>query len=249
MKKLILLLSSIVIFSSCTNETSNENTSSVDLKTQIESIAKQYGYNVGTLSTNSDIYKVSNVSELRSKLQLEKEFMATPKYQGIGIPATKNSIFNFENSIEQQLNLLNNNRGVMSRDGDPSPSGQYTYSNTVYFDNPFPQPNVAVTIWYNTDSSGNITNSTVTTAPWGYGIGTYTQQPNVNMYTNGNIMVFQVTGQFSNSVGISSWTLNSGQLVQYTGNLTFGYGSGNGSAGVSGMVREEYLDQREPRDH
>ena len=256
MKKLILLLSSVFIFSSCTNETSKENTSSVDLKTQIESIAKQYGYTLDNLSANSDIYKVSDVKELKNKLQLEKEFMATPKYQGIGIPITKKNIFNFENSIEQQLNLLNNiNRRVLNKDGDPV----YTHSSTVYFDNPFPQPNVSVTIWYNTDSSGNITAANVTTNTWGYGIGTYTQQSNINIYTNGGTIVFQVTGQFSNSIGLGSYSLGSNNIVQFVGNLSTGggIGSGGGSSGgcngsecgPSGMVKEIYQDQLVPADH
>ena len=58
MKKWILLLCTVLFFSNCSNEVTNQKPTQANLKTQLESIAKQYGYKLETTKTPINIQTI-----------------------------------------------------------------------------------------------------------------------------------------------------------------------------------------------
>ncbi len=231
-KKGLFVAIASIAFTSCENENLNgqdaqlSDSNDVHFKTNVQQIAKKYNYKVTPLNENESIFKVANVNALKIVLERIKSNFETPQVKSIATaPIVKNTVLKKKNSLQ----IFKSNA-----EGDPP----YSNSITVYFDNEFPCSNVYLTVDYNVDSNGNITSSNVTTGSYGYAFGNTYSQTGMNIsYSNGS-MVFQVTGQFTTSIGIGSFSLTNSNNVLYWGFLPKNGGGG-------GFVKQQSNDQTE----
>lgn len=113
----------------------------------------------------------------------------------------------------------------------------YTFTTTVYFDNPFPSPNIYVIVNYNVDSNGKIINAEAKAGSYGYSMGRgYTQLNSFGTVQNG-LFIFEITGH-----------LNSSNMIRHFGfiqreNNGGGVGGGVGSD-TEGWVQQKPLDNK-----
>lgn len=218
----IILVAALI---SCDNDNQIENTEKqVNSENQIKILADTYGYtleNSNSQKPNSQKpnsqksnYKTSNLEELETILKSLKTNFETSKM------ISSNDISKADDLGSQKWkkilydNLKNNKTTKNTSTSDDPP---YKYSSTLYFDNSFPAANIAVRIDYNLDANGNVSESSVTTYKYGYDMAGDYSQTAVNITTYGNLIVFEAIGQFSTSIGIGSFTLNSANSVSYTG--------------------------------
>lgn len=234
---IILLLNLFLILIGC--DTDSVYLEKDNVKT-IESIANKYGYKVSNLNPNDSVFKVSDLNELESLLESIKYNFETPKTVSFGNSYNNNTL-----TVEQQQEILDLQRELSlkkkdltqnksAEDDDPP----YTYSTTVYFNNTFPCSNVYITINYNTNSMNQIIAAEVVTGTWGYSFGNTYTQTNVNSILQNGIFVFNVTGQFSTTIGIGSFSLTNSNFVNFTGCIN------NFQNGSGGFVRQEGGDDR-----
>lgn len=220
MKKsiLIICLCFLTLFS-CTSEIP---ISSSDSPSTIETTAEKYGYKISKV--NDSIYKVADLNELQNLLGAIESNFKNPKVKTIGnnlLPIEQNSE---ALNIYEKMIAKKKNETVKNRDGEDPP---YTHSVSFYFDNTFPCSNVYVTINYNVNSMGQITAASIGTGSYGFSWGNTYSQTNVNSMLQNGIFVFQINGQLNTSVGVSSFSLNNSNNVQYTGYLQSGGGGGD----------------------
>jgi hypothetical protein len=232
MRKIILLLVSsfFIICTSCSSESDfEENGNNTILRSEVQKIAKEYGYHFENSNSNNT-FNLLNTVELKNTLDSIKVNFEKPKFESINSDYQNDEV-NINKLIDSTYNLItktNRTKGgseKMKTAGDPS----LTRSLTVYFNNTFPCSNVYVTVNYSVNSSGNITNAQIVSGSYGYSLGnTYSQTNVVLQYQNGTL-VFQVNGQFSTSVGVGSFSLSNSNNVTYTGYMQLPYDAGGGA--------------------
>jgi hypothetical protein len=243
MKKIVLLFISSVLL--CVGCNSNEPVGDGASKNEIQTIANQYGYKLE--NSKSDIFKVSNTKELKVILEKIDTNFKTAKIQSIG------NVQNNEKNNKQQIDNIYNEISKKKSHSDQTARTNQTAEDdnppfdrsvTFYFDNNFPCSNVYVTVNYNTNQSGQFTDAEITTGSYGISYGNTYSQVNVISHMQGGVLVFQVTGQFSTSLGIGSFSLNNATSVNYTGYIqssSFG-GNLNGQAYQQNDIQDENLD-------
>ncbi|MFW0736439.1 hypothetical protein [Flavobacterium sp. T12S277] len=222
MKKPLFLLVLILVatLTSCDSDNQIENTEKqINSDNQIKILADTYGYtlensNSKKANNQKPIYKTSSLAELETTLKSLKTNFETSKMKSSNDISTIDDLGSQKWKKILQDNLKNNKT---SKNADTSDDPPYKYSSTLYFDNSFPAANIAVRIDYNLDANGNVSESSVTTYKYGYDMAGDYSQTAVNITTYGNMIVFEAIGQFSTSIGIGSFTLNSTNSVSYTG--------------------------------
>ena len=132
---------------------------------------------------------------------------------------------------------------MTSKNSEYGEDPPYTYTTTVYFDNTFPSANVYVTINYNTNQAGEIIAAEVTSGSYGTFFGNTYTQTNVNATLQNGIFVFRITGQFTTSVGVGSFSLTGTNTAYYTGQFNLWRGNAGGS---SGWVKQEAQNTKAP---
>lgn len=247
MKKLLgMSFFLIILFTSCA---SNEEVGKGIDKNEVETIAKQYGYKVEDLNPEIEIYKVKSTNELRILLEKIKNNFDTSKIQKKGTSQNLNdsdinrltdSINNLFSSRSKNEIKKNTVSQITAKDVPP-----FAHSVTYYFDNNFPCANVALTINYNTNAAGQIINAEINSFSYGYAWGNTYAQTNVNMMIQNGILVFQVNGGFSSSIGVGSYSLTNTNHVIYTGVYSNGLQSGGGG----GWVKQEPNDHTDPANN
>lgn len=232
MRKIILLLVSsfFIICTSCSSESDFEkNGNNTILKSEVQKIAKEYGYHFENSNSNNT-FNLLNTVELKNTLDSIKVNFEKPKFVSLNGEIPNNEL-NINKLIDSTYNLITktNSTKVGSKQMKTADDPPLTRSLTVYFNNTFPCSNVYVTVNYSVDSSGNITNAQIVTGSYGYSFGnTYSQANVVLQYQNGTL-VFQVNGQFSTSVGVGSFSLSNSNNVTYTGYMQLPYDAGGGA--------------------
>lgn len=238
MKKTIFILSIVSLLSlfSCSTDP-EESTTHLNEFQQLQTLAKEKGLTLKEVPLNDkNIYWVSSVNELRNTLQSMESDLKIKKVKNFGtLPITNKK--QLEELLNEFLKENEKNRKkhfITSRGLDEDPP--YIYSQTVYFDNIFPTPNVYVTINYNINSHGYITSAQLITGSYGYSMGGYTQQYYTSNIYNG-ILVFEVTGQLTSSVGLSilgsGFSTNGGTMIKYTGVFQVRNGGSSGSGWIT----------------
>ncbi|MCC9018097.1 MULTISPECIES: hypothetical protein [Flavobacterium] len=243
----------IIVFTSCDNDNQIEDTNKqVNSENQIKILAETYGFTLENSNTKKPNYKkpnynTSNSQELEVILKSLKTNFESSKI------ISSNDISKEDNLGSQKWrkilydNLKNNQTSKNTSTNDDPP---YKYSSTLYFDNSFPAANIAVRIDYNLDANGNVTESSVTTYKYGYDMAGDYSQTAVNITSYGNMIVFEAIGQFSTSVGLGSFSLNSTNSVSYTGYIK----TNRGGSPTLQIWQEPYMgprgndDQNTPRN-
>lgn len=226
MKKFTLLLClSLFFFMSCEDENDFIKNNSFT----IENIAKKYNYKIMDSKTNQQIYTVNNLNELN------------------------NLLFSIQNNFKiEKIQAFPNgkkNSSLTSKNSEYGEDPPYTYSTTVYFDNTFPCSNVYVTISYNTNQAGQIIAAEVTSGSYGMSFGNTYTQTHVNAHLQNGIFVFRITGQFTTSVGVGSFSLTGTNTAYYTGQFNLWRGNVGGSSGWVKQEAQNGTDQTELQDY
>ncbi|WP_426486644.1 hypothetical protein [Flavobacterium sp. 2] len=216
----------ITTFTSCDNDNQIEYTNKqVNSENQIKILAETYGYTIENSNIKKPSYKAANSKELEATLKsLKTNFESSKMISSNGVSIEDNlGSQKWRQILYNNLKNKKASKNALTNDDPP-----YKYSSTLYFDNTFPAANIAVRVDYNLDANGNISGSSVTTYKYGIDMAGDYSQTTVNISTYGNTIVFEAVGQFSNSLGIGSFTLNNTNNVTYTGYLQtnkFGGGS------------------------
>jgi hypothetical protein len=235
---------SLLYLSSCSTD-NEQSTTQLNEFQQLQGLAKQKGLTLEEVSLNDkNIYWVSSVNELRNTWQSMESDLKIKKVKNFSpFPITNKE--ELEDILNEFLKTKTNDKNIKkhsitSRGLDEDPP--YTYSVTTYFDNRYPTPNVYVTINYNVNSQGYINSAEVISGSYGYSMGGYTQLYYVSKIQDG-ILVFEMTGQLTSSVGLS--ILGSGFSANGANNITFTgvfQVRNGGSGGGSGFVTERNSD-------
>lgn len=229
---------SLVLFYGCSIEPEKTDTTNSSELIELQEIAKTNGFTLRKSAIDEKVYKVSSIKELKEKIKAFKDDLNQTKIIPIGDTA-KLDVKADNTLLKQLLNEVKTKRGISSSTNGEEIDPPYKYSTTVYFDNTFPWANVYVTINYNVDSTGRLTGAEVKTGTWGNFIGGYEQTNVVGSVQNG-IFVFQVSGQYSASVGFGNFTLDRNYGVNFFGYIQRGNGGGN-----SGFVKQQPNDQKD----
>ncbi|WP_291285751.1 hypothetical protein [Flavobacterium sp.] len=214
-KKLLPALALIALLASCDNDNQIEDTNKqVNSENQIKILAETYGYTLENSNIKKPSYNTSSSEELETILKSLKTNYESSKMISSNDISKEDNLGSKKWKEILYANLKSSKTSKNTSTNDDPP---YKYSSTLYFDNTFPAANIAVRIDYNLDINGNVTESSVTTYKYGYDMAGDYSQITVNISTYGNMIVFEAIGQFSNSLGIGSFTLNSTNSVTYTG--------------------------------
>ena len=225
-----------IIFGSCSENKENGEIETESIK--IEKLAKKYKYEVNkinNLNSKNSILKVSNTVELEQHLKLIDNSLNTVKIKKIGL---SNEVI----SLERQKHLIDSISKILSTKGEydkkktnkttnEDPEDPHKYSVSVYFDNDFPGSNIYLTIYYNSNSSGGITDVEIVSGTYGYSFGNSYSQSGVLLRVVGNNIVFEVNGTINTSVGIGDFSLSHNHPVMFTGVMLLRVGGGGGGGG------------------
>ncbi len=226
MKKIALLFClCMFVFMSCDEENDFRKNNSFT----IENIAKKYNYKITESKINHQLYTVNNLNELNNLLLSIQNNFKIEKIQA------------FPNGKK--------NSSLTSKNSEYGEDPPYTYTTTVYFDNTFPSANVYVTINYNTNQAGEIIAAEVTSGSYGTFFGNTYTQTNVNATLQNGIFVFRITGQFTTSVGVGSFSLTGTNTAYYTGQFNLWRGNAGGSSGWVKQEAQNGTDQTELQDY
>lgn len=229
---------SLVLFSGCSIEPEKADTTNSTELFELQEIAKTNGFTLHKSVTDEKVFKVYNVKELKEKIKSFKEDLKQTKIKTIG-DTSKIDFKAADNLLKQLLNEPKIKRVFSTSSIEEDIDPPYKHTTTVYIDNTFPWANVYVTINYNVDSTGRLTSGEVKTGTWGTFIGGFEQTNVVGSIQNG-IFVFQVSGQYSASVGFGNFT-----LARNTGVNIFGFIQRGNGGGSSGFVKQQPNDQKE----
>lgn len=229
---------SLVLFYGCSIEPEKTDTTNSSELIKLQEIAKTNGFILTKSIDNEKVYKVSSIKELKEKIKAFKDDLNQTKIKTIG-DTSKIDFKAADNLLKQLLNEPKIKRVFSTSSTEGAIDPPYKHTTTVYIDNTFPWANVYVTINYNIDSTGRLTSAEVKTGTWGTFIGGFEQTNVVGSVQNG-IFVFQVSGQYSASVGFGNFTLD-----RNTGVNIFGYIQRGNGGGSSGFVKQQPNDQKE----
>ncbi|EJL66114.1 hypothetical protein [Flavobacterium sp. CF136] len=231
-KYLLLFLQVLICFSCSDNESLKQETNAEE----VQHIAKEHHFKFSNSDSETPIFKVSTTIELKKILTQYEKTLKTVKIKNINsslISKDNNAISELiTNTYNSYKNQQKTNKTSGSNEEDPP----YKYSTTVYFDNTFPASNVYIRIDYNTNSAGQITEVSVSSGSYGYALGNTYTQTGVNTYTQNGVLAFQVSGQFSSSIGIGSFSMTNSNNITYTGFISIP--SGNGGSNPTGWIRQ-----------
>lgn len=237
MKKIFFLVICVfinTIFTGCSNnETENDEQLSTINETNVKRIATKYGYTFSKKSDSNNVTIAKNIPELINFLEIVKNNFSITHISKLNSPNTNFSDDDINKLIDKKINEISIKKkgSVLINSRDTSDGPPYSYSTTFYFDNTFPCSNVSVTISYNVNSQGQVTEADFSSTTYGYSHGSTYSQGTGNIHYQGGSIAFSFTGGFNTSMGIGSFSMSNTNNAQYTGYVQIGNG-GSGSGGT-----------------